>query len=411
MLWLAGPPGVGKSVLTRYFLERVLAGSDMVSLAEDYSAISFFCSYSEAVFNSETVILRSILHQLIRIYPQSQNIVRNRLQIRTRWGLEYRFEPDYLWGAIEEVLALNPMRRCLIVVDAIEELPPDATRNVLAEFYKLITIFRRTKVQHQLRVFISSRFHPDYNNVLLSVFTIRVQSLHVNRDIEAFVRDSISEFAQSNSAFGEIADASIQRKITSEISKRAEGIFLWAAITVEDFRRGLLWNCDVLEEKLRQLDSAPSGLNMLYDRMMDKVDISIRKDMWSIFSVLAVAARPLREIELEVILAINYSEHNFTTSTDIQPFRNLNDIIESNFPELVKIDDNGCLNFTHLSFREYIHQHLNNKDPLWLEKTRRAVTRACLIYLNLKDLIRDAKIHQRSIHRSMSGKLQSPTAD
>jgi hypothetical protein len=397
ILWLSGPPGVGKSVLTRCLVEYVLAGSELASLTRAYVGVSFFCSYNEAAFNSEEAVLRSLLHQLVQIKPQCQSIVRNRLQIRTvRGQLEYRLERNYLWMAIEEVLALDTMRRCLIAVDAIEELPSDAAISILSGFYNVITRLNQRHPDHRLRVFVSSRHNSAYNNVLPSVFTIRTKSPLLSRMIETFVRDSIAEFARTNEAFAEIADFRVQSEITGEIVRRADGMFLWATIALEDFKRGLLWNRTVLKEKLMQLDSTPPGINMLYDRMMGRVDASIRKDMWSIFSVLAVAARPLNENELGTVLAIERADHPITVSYDIEPFLNLNEIVENNFPELVAIDDNGRITFTHLSFKEYLFQYWSEKDPGWLRKARSDITRACLIYLDLKDLVSEAKLKGKS---------------
>ncbi|RYP68053.1 hypothetical protein DL771_006894 [Monosporascus sp. 5C6A] len=391
MLLLSGPAGVGKSVLTRFLVEEIMAGSQNVPLTRGYVVASYFCSYNEATCISDTVILRSILHQLVQINPQSQNLVKNKLQNRTQYGLVYQLTRDRLWAAIVDVLSLDTMRRVFIALDAIEELPLNSAVDILAGFWRVISRINRRQPNHRLRVFVSSRHNAAYLTVLKSTMVIRITGAEVKPSIEAYVRDSIAEFARTNESFGEAVDHVDRETILKKIVERADGMFLWSVVAWEDFRRGLLWNRDVVQERLQELDSTPMSINALYDRVMGQVQPDIRKDMWSIFSILAVAARPLQEIELSILLAMRKAGTQPEYSKDIDPFANLGHIIEKNFPELVVIHNDNTITFSHLSFKEYLSQYWSEKDPDWLGKAHYGIAQAVITYLKLQDLVEDSR--------------------
>lgn len=394
ILWLSGPPGFGKSVLTRCLVEAVLAGDRLVPLDPGYLVISFFCSYHDAAFSSEEIVLRSLLHQLLQINPNCQSIINNRLEIRTRNGLTYELSRELLWIALGEVLALDSMRQCLVVLDAIEELPTATTKNILTGLYNILTRFNIEHRDHRIRMFISSRVKAVYNTILdspSSVFSIRLQSPLLKPSIEIFVRETIDKFASKDRDFNASAGTAERRQIVEKIVLRADGMFLWATIAVDDFKRCRLWNREVVRNKIDGLDAIPDGINALYDLLISQVQPSIRKIMWTLFSVLSVSARPLYEAELETVLAIKTSNQRLVDSTDLPLIKDLRDTIETEFPDIVIFHDDHSITFNHLSFKEYLFQYWTEKDPEWLGKARCSMTQACLTYLGLRDLARDAQ--------------------
>jgi hypothetical protein len=394
ILWLSGPPGFGKSVLTRCLVEAVLAGDLIVLLDPGYLVISFFCSYHDAAFSSEETVLRSLLHQLLQINPNCQGIINNRLEVRTRNGLTYELSRERLWIAIEEVLAMDSMRQCLIVLDAIEELSAETAMNILTGLYNILMRFNIDHGDHRIRMFISSRVKPSYDTILdspSSVFSIRLESPLLKPSIEVFIRETIDEFASKNGDFNVSARAAERRQIVDKIVLRADGMFLWATIAVDDFKRCRLWNRGVVRNMIDALDAIPDGINALYDLLISQVQLSTRKIMWALFSVLSVSARPLYEAELETVLAIKSSNRRFIDSTDLLSVKDLRDTIETEFPDMVIFHDDNSITFNHLSFKEYLVQYWTKKNPEWLSKAHCSMTQACLAYLGLRDLARDAQ--------------------
>lgn len=402
MLLISGPAGVGKSVLTRFVVEEVMAGSQNVPFSRDYVVASYFCSYNESASNSDGVVLRSILHQLVQINPQSQTLVKNRLQIRTRGGLVWSLTPKVLWECIYAVLSMDTMKRCMIALDAIEELPHRSALDILRGFLKIIIKINTQYPEHRLRIFVSSRHNAAYLTILKSIMHIKFTSFDTNISIEKYVRDSIDAYARDNEDFANSVGYAERQQILEKIVKQADGMFLWATTAWEDFRKGILWNRDVVKDKLEELDSTPAGINALYDRMVVQVKADVGKDMWLIFSILAVAARPLKEKELAILLALRKTRGQPEHSGEIDPFTNIGDIIEKNFPGLVVVHSDDSITFAHLSFKEFLSQYWSEKDPEWLRKAQVGITQAVIMYLNLRDLVSDSRAASSSESKSIT---------
>ncbi len=61
--------------------------------------------------------------------------------------------------------------------------------------------------------------------------------------------------------------------------------------------------------------------------------------------------------------------------------------MEQNLPDLVTIQDDNRVTFVHLSFKEYLQRRQDFQDVLL--SGRREITRACLKYLKLRDILQD----------------------
>jgi hypothetical protein len=108
------------------------------------------------------------------------------------------------------------------------------------------------------------------------------------------------------------------------------------------------------------------------------------------FSIMAAAARPLSEIEIGTVLGICRSRKDIKRSRDFEPFQNLTAVIEREVPHLVSLQDDGTITFVHLSFKDYIENQKRFK-PI-IETGRQSITKACLVYLKLQDLLQRAAV-------------------
>lgn len=389
MLMLTGQPGTGKTVLTRCLLDSILSGGggEQQSSA-GYLGINFFCSYLESAINSEEAVLRSLLHQLVQLNPHCAQIIRNRLEVRTNTGLSISLKVHLLWSALSEVLSMHAMKRIFIIIDAIEELGTEIAVSILSGLWQIVQDLGQTYPESRLRVFVSSRHNPVYSSALPNLTILSMRNPQMQRDINAYLQAVVEDFAAENGAFDAVASKATKQNIITQIARISNGMFLSAVLAWEDFRKGILWNQDMVARKLEKLVSIRPGMTAFYDRMVNSINESTRDDAFSIFSILAAAATPLSETEIGIILGICTSSGVIVRSTDFQPFRNLNDIIERSFPDLITVQDDNKLTFVHLSFREYLQ---NREDfQAILHSGYRNIAWSCLKYLRLKDLLQDA---------------------
>ncbi|KAI1861556.1 hypothetical protein JX265_009523 [Neoarthrinium moseri] len=329
MLLLSGPPGAGKSVLARYAVEEIQSGSRDTGLVDDFKVASFFCSHDPDGSTTDETVLRSILHQLLQLLPQGQSLVRNRLEKRVNYMVTISTTTDKLWPAIVDLLGMEKMNRCVIALDAIDELATDYAISLLSGFWNVVAELKTQHPGHQ-----------------------------------------------------------ILKKITG----RASGMFLWAVVAWESFKKGILWNNEQVRKKLKQLDSNPAGIDDLFEEMINRVPKDVRQHMWAIFTIIAIARRPLKEMELTILLTLFLSDESPSSSTDIDLLRNVAESISQHFPEFVVIQSDGTFTFVHLSFNEYLYASWSRKHPGWLDKAHYQMAQACLDYLGLEDLVQASKV-------------------
>ncbi|OAQ75600.1 ankyrin repeats (3 copies) domain-containing protein [Purpureocillium lilacinum] len=390
MILLTGSAGTGKSVMTRYVTESILSGNQTEGTGMDYLGISFFCSYNEALVSDEVTVLRSLLHQLIQINGHCASIVRSYLEKRKYHGMEISFKAADLWASLFGVLSMTTMQRVYIAIDAIEELGPYVATSLLTGLWKTMSALQCDYPESRLRIFVSSRFKPPPDAPGLSSLTMLSMNMsHIQTDITLFLRDAVDDLAYRSAGFKAALSPASQHQIVNSIAAKAEGRFLQAVLMWEDFRRGLIWNQNVIMQKLKRLGALGSGMVALYNKIIDAMDDVTRDDAFTIFSVLAAAAQPLSEIELGTIIGMNHSSKPIVKSSDIEPIRDLYQVMEENFPDLVSIQDDNRVIFVHHSFREYLDQREEFRDRLF--SGHRKITRACLKYLKLADMLDSAK--------------------
>ncbi|KAJ4318511.1 hypothetical protein N0V84_006838 [Fusarium piperis] len=388
VLLLSAPPGFGKTVLARHVMEQVLAGEQMYNDGTCISlGVSFFCSDNDQASTSEQTVLRSLLHQLLQLHPRAQRVVCNRFLERNLFSLTYSFTPENLWVAIRDVLSMNDMEDTFICLDAIEELSAEDCHPIVAGFNDIVEhLNRSSKRTHRIRVFFSSRPSAQYGVNHPSMHILSVNRQHTEADIRNYLSDSIAEFGRSNAAFASAMSDRVSRSIVEKITKRADGMFLWATVAWENFCHGLFWTEDALEQRLLDLEATPPGINPLYNKLLDQIDPCYKKDMWAFFALLAVAKRPLSEAELSQLLPLMVSHREELTSPcEVRPFQNLLDIIEKHCRDLITVHHDRAILFSHLSFKEYLLQVWATDRPEILEKAKASIAKACLAYIRYWD--------------------------
>jgi ankyrin repeat domain-containing protein 50 len=395
MLLLTGPAGAGKSVLARALVEQTLSRSARIDELGSSAVAHFFCVQQASDNISVETILRSILHQLLQAKPRIFAVLEAELRpinmpkdALWRPSDKYHFDPGVLWSALETTLQLKFMSKTLIAVDAVEELAREIAIPLLSGLYRIVTSLALAHPRHQIKVFVSSRRIPEFRDVLPGVFFLQMPSNQLQLSIHKYVSDSVSQFADQNRYFKRSVDQLKMDQISETITSRAEGMFLWADVAWQNFKQGLLWNSDTIEERLRNLGSIPPQLHSLYENFLDRVDPSVKPDMFLIFSVVLLAKEALTGPELSTILAIaKAADRKLVNPSQCEIFQSLEDIIESNFSGLIKIGEDFKICFNHLSLQEFLSAYMEDNEDDVMASSVLQIARSCLLHLKSPEVL------------------------
>lgn len=321
----------------------------------------FFCSYRSATDQTLMSLLCSLIHQLISQLP---NIGRVKQLMRDRhmmlslpsdealhhvWAIFQDLVSDPLLrdGTTPEILEpLTARKELYLALDALDELSKSHRDLFLERFCR---IMRKLSIKAP-KVIITSRNEPDIAAHMggLDAWHLSLGTAHGNgADLANYVKNTVSTYGEEN-GFGE----NLSQVIISELSARANDIFLWASLAWSFLIEGVgIWTEKKIRERLQVLQRLPAGMKSLYRRILDDVDPGYRNDLLLCLQLIVSAARPLDIAQVEIALALRDRPRRLR---DIERRLNIRAFFRRACPHLVKVDQDGMISLVHVSCKDYL---------------------------------------------------------
>lgn len=338
-LWISGNPGCGKPVLSRFLMDSLEASLEARQLTRQ-CVLYFFFDDKYDTQKLATSFLRALLHQIIRFIP---GLIRHAIP-------EYRSQADTmvnslatLWkiflAVIEDQTVLDGI---YIVVDALDECK-DSSRDSLLQYFRDYFAFRRSGHANLatlkfLSLAVLMRRSRESYYPLFAYASKQKMTKETPREIISFIADKMEQLRQTE----DYSDSLIQ-EVRESLTTKADGMFLWASLIIEDLLETPL---EGIQSKLRSL---PSGLDDLYKRLLDQIgkrqdtaQMAIRILMW-----VSHAPRPMSVEEIAWAYTMDCKHHKSANSVDSLG------IIDSfgqnirNCGPILKLDKNGTVKLTH----------------------------------------------------------------
>ncbi|QKX57552.1 uncharacterized protein TRUGW13939_04669 [Talaromyces rugulosus] len=261
MLWIMGKAGAGKTHLAARVIEGLKQSANKLAY--------FYCDAKDDRRRSVISILRNWAWQLLQEDPfllDDMISIIEKKQLASHTVLE-----DILFTTLQRLKGI------ILVVDGFDECEAQEQvklYRVLARFSQdaRVLVFRRTQDSS------SKSMAPEECFILYDI-----SEEDNSADIHRYIEEAVTNL--------EIDDDDIRRTIDTTLRSGANGMFLWAALMIEELRKPLFSDADYLE-KLKYL---PQDLNMLYSRILQGLsshpqDILISKNL---LQLMACARRPL----------------------------------------------------------------------------------------------------------------------
>ncbi|OHF00701.1 hypothetical protein CORC01_04018 [Colletotrichum orchidophilum] len=370
IITLTGKIGSGKTILSAAVIDSIFE-KDGTSLP----VMFHFVRFDEPKSMDAETILRSLIRQNLQPESMTEEITNSLAN-----AAKSLYSPESLRTLLERKL-ISQQETC-VVIDALDECQHSHQRKILQALLSAISL-----PSINLKLFISSRgnlsglfqIRQEKPQILFGISTSSDAAAH---DIEVYIEDAL----ETKVTEGELAfeDPGIKDEIRTELSKGAQGMFLWVALEIED----VCYQCN--DEAIRSvLRDLPKNLTETFDRALQRIRAR-HKNQEAIaqkaLHVVAAAKRPLKLAELRIAISI---EINQSHSRPGQLVNNI-DLVAQWCENLLYVDDStNTVQFVHHSALKYILEPSSLADITHfhrpLDDCHHELGEICVTYLNLND--------------------------
>jgi hypothetical protein len=325
LLWIRGDPGKGKTMMLCGIINE-LQGKVAVSSPISY----FFCQATDSRINSTAAVLRGLLYMLISQEPSLTSHVRLKYDNAGKSIFEDANALLNLSEFFINVLRDSNLGKTYIVVDALDECVRDMPK-------LLDIIAKQCSESSNVKWIVSSRNLTDIEEQLDQVghvLSLELNAKSVTAAVENFISRKIEHLEQKNRLRPE--DRSF---VAQYLTENAKGTFLWVALVCQDLMATKKWKV------VEKLSSFPPGLNELYDRMLQQVQVSGSAEICQ--RILAIVATSYRPVTISESFTLVEVLDNFVD--DLESFQ---DIIRLCGSFLTLRDD--TIYFVHQSAQDFL---------------------------------------------------------
>lgn len=263
----------------------------------------FFCQSNITGRNTATSILKGLIHLILSERRDLVDSIQRHLNAPKTLSA--------LFDALKDVSTSNSIPSMYVVIDALDECDDQ-----LPELLRCISRESRNP-QTKIKWLVSSR------NLVAIMESMSFIRNRVNADLELneprvsngvanFIKNKVQELAEAKFFRDEILE-----NVKSTLLKKAEGTFLWVSLACRELEESDPWD---IEDVLAEI---PSGLEPLYNRMIDKIDqLSSKRDRRtttlckSVLILASIARRNLRLDEIPTLAAL--PEDKFTPVENVK---------------------------------------------------------------------------------------------
>ncbi|KAN0066955.1 vegetative incompatibility protein HET-E-1 [Elaphomyces granulatus] len=301
LLWIKGDAGKGKTMLMIGVIDQLrqqVARSGKSSVTEVLSY--FLCQGTDSRLNTSTAILRGIVYLLASEQPFLISHLRKKYDHAGRKLFEDSSAFDCLSDIFQQMVQDPKLTTAYLVVDALDECEvglPDLldliTRTVSAQSSCIKWI-----VSSRNRYDIEQRLGIDDSHTRLS---LELNADHISHAVDLYVDHKVSQLVSLQN------EKALQEQVRDQMHQKSDGTFLWVALVIEELRQVLG------EDMLEVLEDIPSGLTLVYDRMMKHIQQLQRqysRRCLHALSVATLAYRPLHLCEIHILAGLQEKVRN-----------------------------------------------------------------------------------------------------
>lgn len=271
-----GKAGSGKSTFMKYISghQDVLKQLKFWSGSKRLVVISiFFWNSGDELQMSIEGFYRSLLFQVVQqcpeilpeLFPEHQ--MRGAEHVEGIRGTLLPFRFFELQQAIRRLLKTSefPTRRLCFFIDGLDEFKGESREHVA--FAQLLKQWATKDV----KIVCSARPHIEF----LDTFTDPYRTIQLHEWTKDDIYRHVSSELNSGLGSDKMSTGSLAR-LADMVSRRADGVFIWAQLVLESLLDGIAHR-DSMKALQERVDQTPRDLNLLYARILDSIDSTVRR--------------------------------------------------------------------------------------------------------------------------------------
>ncbi|KAN0086995.1 vegetative incompatibility protein HET-E-1 [Elaphomyces granulatus] len=294
LLWIKGDAGKGKTMLMIGIIDELQQIAKLGKSSATEVLSYFLCQNTDSRLNTATAILRGIIYLLVIEQP----FLISHLQKKYDHAGRKLFEDGSAFYCLSEVfrqMVQDPkLTAAYLVVDALDECEEG-----LSQLLDLI-LWTVSAQSSCIKWIVSSRNRYDIEQCLgiddsHTRLSLELNADHISQAVDVYVDHKVSQLVSLQN------DKTLQKKVRDQMHQKSDGTFLWVALVIKELRQVL--GVDMLEV----LENMPSGLTLVYDRMMkhiQQLQPQYSRRCLRVLSAATLAYQPLHLREIHVVAGL-----------------------------------------------------------------------------------------------------------
>ena len=326
--------------------------------------------------------MKLMIRQLLEQRPDSYSVLVKQYELLSTKG-SASWSLPHLWRVFLGILETLSETIVYMILDGLDECEGSSRRELLASLQSLVNRLVSQdsgSSAYRLKIMISSRPDEQLPGIMTLAKQLEITPADTAWDMGIFIESRVRQFASRRSL-----DQKTAKDLCMFLNERAEGMFLWVVLVMEELdRRDVRLSDEVIRAKLQKV---PITLYSQYEAILERSPVSRQSDLWHILRWLLNARRVLSLAELEAALCIELG---------ISRWHDLRGDINFLCGSVIRFE-NDTVSFIHQSFRDFLYDYISEsaRDStggicMGLYETEAQMATACLKRLgssrNLEDL-------------------------
>lgn len=349
ILWLSGPPAVGKSVLASFIIDHI---------RQRMNCQYYFFVSNDQQKKTAAYFLRAMAFQIAQSSEQFRNIL---VDMYEASGITFGEQSaNNIWLKVFEgmLFKMNLGFPLYWVVDALDEADsPSLLANLFTKIERATPL--RLLIVSRMTQDISIPFHAYVGSTSIVEDTLCTED--TLDDIQAYVKHTVRTLP---------GDMNFQLEVADKLLSKASGSFLWVTLVLDSIQKH--WHTE--EDVRRAMTELPAGMEVLYVRMAQQiaaqaprlVDLAQKILMWT-----ACAMRPLEITELQQVL-----------SPDFGNFVSLEDTIMQICGQFVTVENSKASLIHQTAVQFLLHESKGHSSPITTGGGHTHLAIACINFLS-----------------------------